>query len=56
MGLDLCYSDYELSGFYRELGAQGTSLSVDDYVIEPVLRTENSMFNLKAGVRYRNLI
>ena len=56
MGLDLCYSDYELSGFYRELGAQGTSLSVDAYVIEPVVRTENSMFNLKAGVRYRDLI
>ena len=55
-GLDVCYSDYELSGFYRELGAQGTSLSVDTYLVEPVIRTEQSMFNLKAGVRYRKLV
>lgn len=54
--LDVCYSDYELSGIYRELGAQGTSLSIEAYLTEPILRRENSMLKLSSGIRYRKLI
>lgn len=55
-GLDICYSDYELTGIYRELGAQGTSLSIDSYLTEPLIRTDNSMLKLTAGIRYRKLV
>lgn len=55
LGLDICYSDYELSGIYRELGAMGTSFSVDAYLIEPVIRSSQSLFNITSGVRYRKL-
>ena len=54
-GVDVCYSDYELAGIYRQLGAQGKSLSVESYLLEPVVRTANAMFNVQAGVRYRKL-
>lgn len=54
-GLDLCYSDYELTGIYRQLGAQGKSLSIESYLLEPVMRSQNAMFNVLTGLRYRKL-
>ena len=55
VGLDLCYSDYELAGMYRELGAQGHSLSAEAYFIEPLLRSYDHKLSLTGGITYRDI-
>lgn len=55
LGFDFCYSDYELNGLYRELGAQGDSYTFEAYVQEPLYRTPTASSLLRTGVRYRDL-
>ena len=55
LGVDFSYNDYELSGWYRDLGAQGNSYTLEGYVREPLYRDAFNSVSLKAGVRYRDL-
>lgn len=55
LGVDFSYNDYELSGWYRDLGAQGNSYTLEGYVREPLYRDAYNSVSLKAGVRYRDL-
>ena len=56
VGVDFCYSDYELGSWYRDLGAQGNSYSLEGYVKEPIYRDPLTAVNFRAGVRYRDLV
>lgn len=55
LGLNFSFNDYELGGWYRELGAKGNSFTVEGYVHEPLYRDTISSVNLRAGLRYREL-
>ena len=55
LGLDFCYSNYELSQAYEVLGAQGHEYSAELYVKEPIYRTASAKSILRSGLRYRDL-
>lgn len=55
LGASLCYQDYELSGKYRVLGAQGKSLTSELFLRQPLSRTLQSKLDLTAGLRYKNI-
>lgn len=54
-GLDFCYSNYELSGAYRVLGAKGHSSNFSAYMREPLYRDANNILNFKSGITYKSL-
>lgn len=56
VGASLCYQDYELSGKYRILGAQGSSLSAELFFKQPLLRTLQSKLDITGGLRYRDIV
>ncbi len=55
LGLDFCYSNYELSQAYEVLGAQGHEYSAELYVKEPIYRTASAKSIWRSGLRYRDL-
>ena len=55
LGLDFCYSNYELSQAYEVLGAQGHEYSGELYFKEPVYRSATAKAIWRSGVRYRDL-
>lgn len=55
LGFEFGYNDYELGGWYRELGAKGNSYFVESYINEPTYRDAFNSVNFKTGIRYRKL-
>lgn len=56
VGLDFCYSNYELGQEYQVLGAQGHSYKLEGYWREPLWRDQSNKTELKFGVRYSKLV
>ena len=55
LGLDFCYSNYELSQAYEVLGAKGHEYNGELYVKEPIYRTATAKTMWRSGLRYRDL-
>lgn len=55
VGVNYCYSNYELAGDYKALGAEGHSSSIEAYVKEPLYRDPNNIFTFKSGIAYKSL-
>ena len=55
LGLDFCYSNYELSQAYEDLGAKGHEYNGELYLKEPIYRTATAKTMWRSGLRYRDL-
>ena len=55
LGLDFCYSNYELSQAYEVLGAKGHEYNGELYLKEPIYRTATAKTMWRSGLRYRDL-
>ena len=55
LGLDFCYSNYELSQAYEDLGAKGHEYNGELYLKEPIYRSATAKTMWRSGLRYRDL-
>ena len=55
LGLDFCYSNYELSQAYEVLGAKGHEYNGELYLKEPIYRSATAKTMWRSGLRYRDL-
>lgn len=56
LGVNFCYSNYELGQEYEVLGAQGHAYTIEGYVREPLFRDADNKLDLQVGMRYRKLV
>lgn len=55
LGFEISGGSYKLSGPYREIGAEGRSVTADAYVKFPLYRDLSIKADLQTGLRYRRL-